>query len=54
MSYRGHRRQAHSLKVGGMGMRWNVRVSGAETHLWCDDYRRAWFVEAKRRSRPLW
>lgn len=42
-------RQAHSLKVGGSGMRYEVRVGGHVTYLWYDDYRRAWFVEAKVR-----
>ena len=43
-----NRRQAHSLKVGGAGMRYTIIVGGSQTHLWYDDYRKAWFVEAKR------
>lgn len=46
------RRQAHSLKVGGTGMRYTVRIGGAQTHLWYDDYRKRWFVEAKRIAQP--
>ena len=42
------RRQAHSIKTGGTGMRYSVRVSGHNTFLWYDDYRKRWFVEAKR------
>ncbi|MDO4537736.1 MAG: hypothetical protein Q4B54_06200 [Coriobacteriales bacterium] len=42
------RRQAHSLKTGGSGMRYTVRVGGHTTYLWFDDYRGRWFVEAKR------
>lgn len=42
------RRQAQSLKTGGTGMRYTVRVGGRDTRLFYDDYRRAWFVEAKR------
>ncbi len=42
------RRQAHSLKAGGAGMRYTIQVGGNTTHLWFDDYRKQWFVEAKR------
>lgn len=42
------RRQAHSLKTGGTGMRYTIQVGGTSTHLFYDDYRKAWFVEAKR------
>lgn len=45
-------RQAHSLKTGGTGMRYTILVGGRQTHLWYDDYRRAWFVEAKRAANP--
>ena len=41
------RRQAHSLKTGGTGMRYTVRVGGQSTYLFYDDYRGRWFVEAK-------
>ena len=44
------RRQAHSLKVGGTGMRYTVLIGGKQTHVWYDDYRGAWFVEAKAAS----
>lgn len=40
-------RQAHSLKTGGTGMRYAIRVGGKETFLWFDDYRKRWFVEAR-------
>ena len=39
------RRQAHSLKTGGTGMRYTVRVGGTTTHLW---------YEAKVASMPEW
>ena len=42
------RRQAQSLKTGGTGMRYTVRVGGQDTHLFYDDCRHVWFVEAKR------
>ena len=42
------RRQAHSTKVGGAGMRYTIRVGGSQTHLWYDSYHGKWFVEAKR------
>ena len=41
------RRRAHSLKVGGTGIRYTIRVRGRWTYLYYDDYRRRWFVEAK-------
>ncbi len=41
------RRQAHSLKTGGTGIRYTVRVGGQATYLFYDDYRGRWFVEAK-------
>ena len=44
------RRQAQSLKVGGTGMRYTILVGGRQTHLWYDDYRGSWFVEAKARA----
>ena len=39
------RRQAHSLRTGGTGMRYTVRVSGRDTFLYYEGPR--WFVEAK-------
>lgn len=39
--------RAHSLRVGGCGIRYTIRVGTTETHLFYDEYRRAWFVEAK-------
>ena len=44
------RRQAHSLKAGGTGIRYTVRVGGTTTHLWFEGPR--WFVEAKVASMP--
>lgn len=38
-------RQAHSLKTGGCGMRYTVRVGGQSTYLYYEGPR--WFVEAK-------
>ena len=43
-----NRRQAHSLKTGGTGMRYTIQVNGRQTYLYYDDYQRRWFVEAKR------
>lgn len=40
------RRQAHSLRTGGTGMRYTVRVGGTDTYLWREENDR-WFVEAK-------
>ena len=39
-------RRAASLKVGGMGMRYTIRVGQNETYLYFEDPR--WFVEAKQ------
>ncbi|MDO4798314.1 MAG: hypothetical protein Q4A01_09900 [Coriobacteriales bacterium] len=47
-----NRRQAHSLKTGGTGMRYTILVGGKQTYLYYDDYRKKWFVEAKRMRRP--
>lgn len=47
-------RQARSLKTGGAGMRYTVRVGGTETHLWHDTDRGRWFVEAKVRADEDW
>ena len=38
-------RQAPSLKVGGAGIRYRVRIRGKETFLWYGDG--LWFVERK-------
>ena len=43
-------RQAHSLKVGGTGIRYTVSVGGSLTYLWYGGPR--WFVEAKVASMP--
>ncbi len=39
------KRKAASLKAGGTGMRYTIRVLGKETFLWYEDP--AWFVEGK-------
>ena len=44
------RRQAHSRRTGGTGMRYTVRVGGQATYLWCEGER--WFVEAKAAVMP--
>lgn len=41
------RRQARSLKTGGTGMRYTIRIGAATTYLFYDDHRGRWFVEAK-------
>ena len=46
------RRQAHSLKTGGTGIRYTVRVGTTTTHLWYEGPR--WFVEAKVAAMPEW
>jgi hypothetical protein len=38
-------RQAHSLRTGGTGMRYTVRIGGRSTFLYFEGPR--WFVEAK-------
>jgi len=38
-------RKAASLKVGGRGTRYTVRIKGRQTYLFEDESR--WFVEAK-------
>lgn len=38
-------RRAASLKAGGAGMRYTVRILGKETYLFLEENR--WFVEAK-------
>lgn len=44
------RRQAHSLKTGGTGIRYTVRVGSQATYLWYEGPR--WFVEAKETVMP--
>ena len=44
------RRQAVSLKVGGTGVRYLVRIGSTETYLYYEDPR--WFVEAKVAELP--
>lgn len=40
-------RQATSLKTGGAGMRYTIRVGPHTTYLWYDEQQGAWFVETK-------
>lgn len=44
------RRQAHSLKTGGTGIRYTIRIGGQATYLWYEGPR--WFVEAKEVVMP--
>ena len=43
-------RQAHSLKTGGTGIRYTIRVGGHDTYLWYEGPR--WFVEARTAYMP--
>lgn len=43
-------RQAHSLKTGGTGIRYTIRVGGQATYLWFEGDK--WFVEAKSVAMP--
>ena len=43
-------RQARSMRTGGSGMRYTVRVGDSTTHLWYEGPR--WFVEAKVLTMP--
>lgn len=40
-------RQAASLKVGGIGLRYLVLIQGKESFIWLEDGNK-WFVEAKK------
>ena len=44
-------RQAASLKVGGTGTRYLIRIGNAVTYLFHEDPR--WFVESKNYTRPV-
>lgn len=41
-------RKAASLKVGGVGLRYTIKVCGKETFLFFDENEKKWFVEAKQ------
>lgn len=43
-------RQAHSLKTGGTGVRYKIRIGGHDTFLWYEGPR--WFVEARTAYMP--
>ena len=43
-------RQAHSLKTGGTGIRYTIRVGGHDTYLWYEGP--PWFVEARTAYMP--
>lgn len=38
-------RRAASLKAGGTGIRYTVRIYGKERYLWFEDLANTWFVE---------
>ncbi|HIV02672.1 MAG TPA: hypothetical protein IAC74_03790 [Candidatus Aphodoplasma excrementigallinarum] len=38
-------RRAASLKAGGVGIRYTVRILGKERYLWFEDMANTWFVE---------
>lgn len=38
-------RRAASLKAGGVGIRYTVRILGKERYLWFEDMSNTWFVE---------
>lgn len=38
-------RRAASLKAGGMGIRYTVRIFGKQRYLWFEDLSNTWFVE---------
>ena len=40
-------RKAASLKAGGYGTRYTVRVHGKETFMWLDENGDRWFMEGK-------
>jgi hypothetical protein len=40
-------RQAPSLKSGGAGTRFLIKILGKETYIYYDEYLRQWFVDAK-------
>ena len=40
-------RNAASLKVGGNGIRYTVRILGKQTYIFYDNNECKWFVEAK-------
>lgn len=48
------RRPARSLKDGGEGMRFTVRIGNTRTYLFYDGSRGAWFVEEKRTPGADW
>lgn len=39
-------KSAVSMKVGGIGERYSIRINGQETYVFCE--RGRWFVESKR------
>jgi hypothetical protein len=36
-----------SLKVGGIGLRYTIRVLGKETYMWYEENESKWFMEGK-------
>lgn len=46
-----HITPAASLKAGGTGLQYRVRITGKESYIWLEDhgpYKLRWFVEAKQ------
>jgi hypothetical protein len=41
-------RNAASLKAGGIGLRYTVKILGKQTYIFYDEYENKWFVEAKK------
>ena len=39
-------KRAASLKVGGLGLRYSIRVMGKDSYMWLEDENK-WFVEGK-------
>lgn len=40
-------RHSAATKVGGVGLRYTVRILGKETFMWLEDNELTWFMEAK-------
>ena len=39
--------RAASLKAGGIGLRYTIRVKGKETYIWLEDNENKWFMQGK-------
>lgn len=40
-------RRAASLRAGGIGLRYTIRVLGKQTYMWLEDSSLRWFMETK-------